>query len=83
MAGRRRKEASEIIVKIGRTGGRVEEYSIEGTDPTVEDALEVADISISKGDKIRLNGDSVDEDTVVENGDIITISGRVSGGKGK
>lgn len=69
-----------ITVKVGRTGGRVKEYVLEGEEPTIADALEAADISSTKGDRVRLNGDIADEDTVVEDGDIITVAGRVSGG---
>jgi molybdopterin converting factor small subunit len=70
-----------ITVKISRTGGQVTEYSLEGDDPTVGDALEAARIEISKGDRIRVNGELVDEDTVVSQDDIITITGKVSGGR--
>lgn len=83
MARRRRTEAAdeaETLVKVGRTGGRVEEYSLEGEEPTIADALSAAGITISKGDRIRLNGDAAEEDEVVQGGDIITIAGKVSGG---
>lgn len=83
MAARRKKkveEEQETLVKVGRTGGRVEEYSLEGDEPTVGDALALAGLSVSKGDRIRLNGDAADEDTIVEDGDIITMAGKVSGG---
>lgn len=82
MARTRREEVDEdeILVKVGRTGGRVEEYSLEGDEPTVSDALQAAGITISKGDRIRLNGETADEDDEVEDGDIITIAGKVSGG---
>ena len=84
MARRRTAEAdddNEVLVKVGRSGGRVEEYSLTGDEPTVADALAAASISISKGDRIRLNGETADEDEVVEDGDIITVAGKVSGGK--
>lgn len=74
------KKTTTTTVKVGRTGGRVEEYILEGDEPTVGDALSAANISTSKGDRIRLNGDVVDEDTIVENDDIITVAGKVSGG---
>ena len=74
------ENADETLVKVGRTGGRVEEYSLEGDEPTVADALAAAGISISKGDRIRLNGDAADEDEAVQDGDIVTVAGKVSGG---
>ena len=76
----RSTEEEEVIVKIGRSGGRVESYSIEGSDPTVADALEAAGISLTKGERIRLNGESADEDEEIQTDDIITIAGKVSGG---
>lgn len=78
---RRKTNTNQITVKVGRSGGRVEEYILEGDEPTVGDALEAADISISKGQRIRLGGDVVDEDTIVEDGDMITVQGKVSGGQ--
>ena len=81
MARRTRSEESntETLVKVGRSGGRVEEYSLTGDEPTVADALAAAGIRLTKGDRIRLGGQSADEDEIVENGDIITIGGKVSG----
>ena len=72
--------ARQVLVKVGRNGGRVEEYAITTSDPTVSDALEAADIHLSKGERIRLNGDAAAEGDEVRNGDIITIAGKVSGG---
>jgi sulfur carrier protein ThiS len=83
MARRRQVEeedVTETLVKVGRTGGRVEEYSLEGDEPTVADALQAAGITISKGDRIRLNGETATEDDEVQSGDIVTIAGKVSGG---
>lgn len=68
-------------VRVGRTGGRIEKYELEGDEPTVGEALEEAGISTTKNDRIRLDGDIVDEDTIVSEGQIITVSGKVSGGK--
>ena len=77
---RRKKDKVETItVKIGRTGSRIEEYALEGEEPTVGDALEAAGISTSKGDKIRMDGELVDRDTIVEDSAIIMISGKVAG----
>ena len=80
---RKRKSASvpTITVKVGRTGGRIEEYALEGDEPTVGEALEAAGISTSKGDRIRADGDVVDRDTIAEDGQIIMVSGKVAGAK--
>lgn len=78
---RKTKDAQpEISVKVGRTGGRVEEYLLEGDEPTVGDALAAAGIELSKGQRVRVGGESAEEDTIVEDGDIITVQGKVSGG---
>lgn len=79
-SSRTEESDTETLVKVGRSGGRVEEYSLTEEDPTVADALAAAGISISKGDRIRLNGETADEDEDVEDGDIITVAGKVSGG---
>lgn len=71
---------NETIVKVGKTGGKVETYSLMGDEPTVSDALEAAGITLSKGDRIRVNGDAADEDDAVYSDDIVTIAGKVSGG---
>jgi uncharacterized protein YabE (DUF348 family) len=76
----KKRKTSATTVKVGRTGGKVEEYELEGEEPTVGDALEEAGISVSKGDRIRMDGDLVDRDTIVEAGAIIMVSGKVSGG---
>lgn len=81
MARRRNTEENEIIVKVGRTGKKVETYSITAEDPTVEDALEAAGITVSKGDRVRLDGETVELDEAIEDGAIITVAGKVSGGK--
>lgn len=72
--------ARQITVQVGRNGGRVEKYALTLASPTIADALEAADITLTKGDKIRLNGDSAYEADDIKNGDIITIAGKVSGG---
>lgn len=82
MARRRTAEVeeSEILVKVGRSGGRVEEFAITGEDLTVADALEAAGISVTKGDRIRVNSEIADKSDDISDGDIITVSGKVSGG---
>ena len=73
-------DEDEILVSVGRTGKKVERYSITAEDPTVEDALEAAGITVSKGDRVRLDGETVELDEPIEDGAIITVAGKVSGG---
>lgn len=72
--------ARTISVTVGRSSGKIEVYTITASKPTVQDALDTAGISLTKGDRIRLNGDTVQAGDSIENKDIITIAGRVSGG---
>lgn len=82
MAARRarstRTEAS-IFVKLARTGSVVQEYCLNGAR-TVDALLEAAGMTTGKGDKIRVNGRLADEDTLLKQGDIVTLAGRVEGG---
>ena len=74
-----KKKTTITTVKVGRTGGRVESYELEGDEPTVGEALEEAGLSVSKGDRIRMDGVIVDRDTIVEDGAIIMVAGKVAG----
>lgn len=81
MRKKRSSNRNVTSVKVGRTGGKVEEYELEGDEPTVADALEEAGISTSKGDRIRMDGEIVDRDTIVEDGAIIMVAGKVAGAR--
>lgn len=72
------RSTEEVLVKVGRSGGEVKEYSVS-EDATVLDVLNAAGITLTKGERLRLNGDAVEEDDAVDDGDIITISGKVAG----
>lgn len=74
-----RRNKNLTTVKVGRSGGNVEKYSLPGDEPTVGDALDEAGISTSKGDRIRMDGEVVDRDTIVEEGAIITVQAKVAG----
>lgn len=76
---RTRAEKDTIEVKLGRMGGVVSTYLLE-EDSTILDLLEAADIDFSKGDRARVNSEPADTDTVLEDGDIVTLSSKVSGG---
>ena len=77
---RKKTASTEITVKFGRTGGVVSEYLLDD-GKSVEDLLEMANADFSKGDRVRLNGDVLEDlETVLEAGDIVTMSSKVSGG---
>ena len=80
--GRKRKNEEEdgaILVKVARTGGQVVEVSLNG-GRTVEDAIDAADIEYNSRDRIRVNGEPADLDDDLEDGDIVTLSGKIKGG---
>lgn len=68
------------LVKVVRTGGEVKEYAVEEANPTVADVLAVADLDLTKGDRVRVNGRTADEETAVHSGDIVSLAGKVAGG---
>lgn len=76
----RTRASAEFIVKVARTGGRVSEVSVEnGT--TVEEVLEASGIDYSSTDRIRKNGVRAELDDKVSKSDVITIAGKIKGGK--
>ncbi len=77
---RRTAGDGSILVKVARTGGAVTEYCLDG-EKTVEEALGLANISVSKGDRIRVDGKIADLDTKLKNGDIVTVAGKVAGAR--
>ena len=76
----KRKEADEIIVKVVRTGGEVKKYSLEDGS-TVEDALDAAGITYNRRDRVRINGEIAELEDVLEDGDRVTVTGKVAGGE--
>lgn len=70
--------SEEVLVKVGRSGGKVEEYSVS-EDATVLDVLNAAGLTLTKGERLRLNGGAAEEDDGIDDGDVITISGKVAG----
>lgn len=73
------RRKNSIFVKVGQTGGRVVEVCLNG-GRTVEDALDASDVSYSDSNRIRVNGSPADLEDELQDGDIVTISGRVKGG---
>lgn len=75
----RTARTAEILVKVGRTAGRVTEVLLDD-DKTVEAALEAAEITITSTDRIRVGGKPAKQSDILKNGDIVTISGKIEGG---
>lgn len=80
MARRRASAVEELIlVKVTRLGSEVKEVSLP-KDSTVSQALEAAGLDAEAYNRIRISGESVELEDIVENGDIITVSGGMKGG---
>jgi len=68
-----------ILVKIARIGERSEEYALrEGS--RVSDLLEAADIYLSSGEEVQINGTPATEDTVLRDNDRVYIVPQTTGG---
>lgn len=76
----RPRTTREVTVKVARTGGKVTEVAVE-SGATVEDALEASEIDYSSTDRIRRNSSRADLSDKVANGDLITVAGKIKGGK--
>lgn len=73
--------ASEgIFVKVARTGSRATEVCLDG-DRTVEAALETAGLNLKSSEEVRVNGEPVDTDYELEDGDRVTLVKNIEGGR--
>ncbi len=79
-SSRRERDVPPIFVKVARTGGTVHEVALNGEN-TVKAAVDAAELGHDSADRIRVNGRVADENTKVKDGDIITIAGKISGGR--
>jgi uncharacterized Zn ribbon protein len=66
-------------VKVGRVPGRITEVNVVDGETTVDEAIEIAGLTVESGFSVRLNGESVEGDAVVEDGDSVTIVKEVKG----
>lgn len=66
-------------VKVAVLGGDEAEVEVE-EGATVEDVLEEAGISLDKSEQVRVNGESVDLESEVEEGTNLTIVSQPKGG---
>lgn len=78
---RRRAEAEvdAILVKVSRIGSQVVEVSLD-KDSTVQDALDAAGFDAESFNRLRIAGEAVELEDIVEDGDILTVSGGMKGG---
>jgi sulfur carrier protein ThiS len=67
------------VVKVGRVPGRIVEVNIDDGETTIEEALGLAELEVECGFSVRLNGDSVDLDEPLSDGDSVTIVKEVKG----
>ena len=81
MATRRRRSVDTIKVTVAPTFGEVKQVSVP-VDSTVEDVLQAA--GYGSDVEVRINGEgSVDNETIVEDGDelsIVSSRGKVEAG---
>ena len=71
------KGNSEQLVRIGTMPGRINEYAVL-TGATVEDVLEIADLT-AEGYQIKVNGEMAALDTPVNDGDLVLLVKQIKG----
>ena len=84
---RRRKKASGVTIKdlikvtIIPVGGSAKDINLK-KDSTVEEALSACGMSIDGETEVRCNGDILERDEIVEDGDqlVILSEGKIEGG---
>lgn len=79
---RRIKEVPHgIVVKVLPLGGTTQEVAL-AQNSTVQEALAAAHFSWDSRTEARINGDVVEKDTIVEDGEFIIVSsaGKIEGG---
>ena len=75
----RRKKTDDLVVKVGRVGATIQEVSLE-EGSVVEDALEAAKLSPKATESVRVNGEDVDMDYELEDGDRVMLVKDIRGG---
>lgn len=68
-----------MLVKVARLGTAVQELALEA-GAKVSDALNAADLSV-ENEEIRVNNNSATEQTLLQDGDIVTLVPKVKGGQ--
>lgn len=73
------RKSNNITVEVSRFGHETESYTV-AKDSTVEELFEVADLSLSGRESLFVEGEEAEMDSVLEDGDILTISTPKEGG---
>ena len=68
-----------IRVELAQGEGPVRPFMLEEGHDKVSDLLRMASVSL-EGRKIRVNGESADEDTRLEDNDLVMLYQKVAGG---
>ncbi len=76
---RKKKNDDAIMVKVARTGSKTIEVALNG-GRSVQDALRAAGISKKESEEVRVNGEEVDEDYELEEGDRLILVKNIEGG---
>jgi sulfur carrier protein ThiS len=66
-----------LNVRIGTMPGRINEFALEN-GATVKEALEIADLT-TEGYQIKVNGEQVDEEKVLSDGDLVLLVKQIKG----
>lgn len=67
-------------MKIGTFPGRLENYAVED-NTTVRQALEMAGITVGEEQEVKLDGEAVSLDSVVNGGRMLLVTKRLKGAK--
>jgi len=70
-----------MLIKVAKLGTAVKEVCLDES-ATVEDALEAADVRVGSSETMKVDGEPAENDTVLEDGDVITIVPAIKGGSG-
>ena len=76
----KKKKDDGILVKVARTGSKAFEVALNG-GRTVQDALRAAGISKKESEEAHVNGEEVDMDYDLEDGDRVLLIKNIVGGK--
>lgn len=77
-----KKEVDTISVRVAQIGGEIKEIALE-EGSTIEDALNAAGIDPNGGQRIRVDGETAELQDELEDGDYVTLSGKIKGGTTK
>ena len=82
MTNRARKQKEVITITILPLGGMTKEVSLE-KGATVADALKAAEMSYGSSTEVRVNGEVLEGDMEVNDGEslIVSSAGKIEGGK--